>query len=92
MDYKITDYTKKKAKALGVEVRPSKKQDKKIDVYKDGKLLASIGAKGMGDYPTYLATEGKQFAEERRRLYKRRHERYRTIVNTPSYYADQLLW
>ncbi len=92
MSYTIRPYTRQRAKALGVEVRPSKKSDKKIDVLKDGKVIASVGARGMGDYPTYLATHDKEFAEERRRLYKRRHERYRTIKDTPSYWADQLLW
>ena len=92
MSYVIRPYTKKKAKALGVDVRPSKKSDKKIDVIRDGTIIASVGARGMGDYPTYLETHDKEFAEERRRLYKRRHERYRSIKDTPSYWADQLLW
>ncbi len=92
MSYTIRKYTRDKAKALGVDVRPSKKSDKKIDVLRDGKVIASVGARGMGDYPTYLATHDKEFAEERRRLYKRRHERYRSIKDTPSYWADQLLW
>ena len=36
--YTITDYTKNKAKLLGVVVKPSQNKKKKIDVYsKDGK-------------------------------------------------------
>lgn len=92
MGYTIQKYTLDKAKALGVDVVPSRKSDKKIDVIKDGRIVASVGARGMGDYPTYLATRDKEFAEERRRLYKQRNERYRTIKDTPSYWADQLLW
>lgn len=92
MTYTIREYTRKKAKDLGVDVRQSSKADKKIDVLRDGKVIASVGARGMGDYPTYIATHNKDFAEERRRLYKKRHERYRTIPNTPSWWADQLLW
>ena len=92
MSYTIRQYTRDKAKALGVDVRPSRKSDKKIDVIKDGRIVASVGARGMGDYPTYMATMDKEFAEERRRLYKRRHEKYRSIKDTPSWYADQLLW
>ena len=42
--YEITDYTKKKAKQLGVEVKPSLDPQKKIDVYKVNKKLVSIGA------------------------------------------------
>ena len=73
MSYKITDYTYAKAKQAGLVVKPSKRKGKKIDVYKDGEYLHSIGALGMMDYPNYLATEGKKVAEERRRLYRLRH-------------------
>jgi hypothetical protein len=88
----ITSYSKKQAKRLGVDIKPSTKKNKKIDVYKDGKLVASVGAKGYKDYPTYLKTEGKKIADERRKLYKKRHSPHRHKVGTPSYYADQLLW
>jgi hypothetical protein len=40
----ITTYTKKKAKDLNVTVKPSSNKKKKIDVFKDGKKVASIGA------------------------------------------------
>ncbi len=92
MAYILRDYTRRRAEDLGVDVRPSTKSNKKIDVLRDGKVIASVGARGMGDYPTYMATHDKSFAEERRRLYKKRHERYRTIKDTPSWWADQLLW
>ena len=92
MSYVIRDYTKRRASDLGVTVRPSKLSSKKIDVLQGDKVIASVGAKGMGDYATYLATHGNEYAEERRRLYKQRHERHRTIKNTPSWWADQLLW
>jgi len=92
MTYEIRDYTHRRAKSLGVEVRPSKISDKKIEVVRDGKVIASVGAKGMGDYPTYMDTHSKDFAEERRRLFKKRHERFRTIKNSPAWWADQLLW
>jgi len=75
MSYKIKDYTKKQALKLGVEVRPSKHKGKKIDVYKNGEFLHSIGALNMMDYPSYLEKEGKQKAEERRRLYHLRHKK-----------------
>ena len=60
MNYKITSYTKNKANKLGVVVKPSKVKDKKIDVFKSGKKIASIGAIGYKDYPTYLKTKGKE--------------------------------
>lgn len=96
MSYRIYPRTKMRAEAIGVEVRPSTNKGKKIDVYKDGKKVASIGAKGLADFPTYLAWEKqgkveKGTAEARKRAYKARHV-YRNIKGTPAYYADQLLW
>ena len=52
--YKITKYTLKKAKKLKVVVKPSTNRTKKIDVYKKGEKIASIGARGMNDFPTYI--------------------------------------
>lgn len=92
MDYKILPHTFQQAKLLGVEVKPSTKKGKKIDVYKDKKLLASVGAMGYKDYPTYMKEDGKKVADERRRLYKMRHEKDRKIVGSNGYFADQLLW
>ena len=72
--YIITDYTRSKAKTAGLTVKLSKRKHKKLDVYdKDGKYLASIGDTRYKDYPTFLKTEGKTVAEERRRLYHLRH-------------------
>ena len=71
--YTILPYTKEKAKQLGVTVTPSTKKGKKLDVYKNGKLIASIGAVGYKDYPTYLKEDGQAIANERRRLYRLRH-------------------
>ena len=71
--YRITPYTKRRAEEIGVEVRPSTKQGKKIDVFKDGELLDSVGAIGYKDFPTYTKEKGKAYADERRRLYHIRH-------------------
>ena len=71
MPYTITNYTYKQAKKIGVVVKPSTNKTKKIDVYKKGKKVASIGAYGMSDFPTYMKTRGKKYAKTRRRLYKR---------------------
>ena len=37
--YHITNYSKKKAKELNVQIRPSTNQKKKIDVFKDNKKI-----------------------------------------------------
>jgi hypothetical protein len=73
LPYTITDYTKKRAKELGVIVEPSTRKNKKLDVYKDDELIASIGDSRYSDYPTYLKTKGKAYADERRKLYHLRH-------------------
>ena len=71
--YSITDYTKRKAKEIGVEVKPSSNPKKKIDVFKGDVFIQSIGAKGMSDYPSYLRDKGQVYADKRRELYYIRH-------------------
>lgn len=97
MAYKILPYSFRKAKDLGVVIKPSSNILKKIDVFKDGKKVASIGARGMNDYPTYLNYEKsglfqKGYANNRRKLYKERHEKDRKVKNSNGWYADQILW
>jgi len=89
MVYEIQPYSFKKAKDLGVTIKPSSKKGKKIDVFKNNQLLTSIGASGMNDYPTYLKNEGKKIAEERKRLYKIRHSKNTGIAGK---YASEILW
>ena len=43
MVYQIKPYSYEQAKKLNVEIRPSTRKDKKIDVYKDKKFICSIG-------------------------------------------------
>ena len=90
--YTIQPYTKEKARRIGVSVRPSSVQGKKIDVFKGDEKVASVGAIGYGDFPTFQKSHGKAYAEERRRAYKKRHQSNRLERGTPGYYADQLLW
>ena len=108
MKYSIKKYTYKKAKKLGVIVKPSTNKTKKIDVYKNNKSnknksnksknsknllkIASIGANGMNDYPTYIQKKGLKYAKTRRHLYKIRHNKDRKQKGTPGWYADKLLW
>ena len=92
MTYKILPYSYQKAKELDVEIKESEKKNKKIDVYKNGKYICSIGDDRYLDYPYYIKQYGKEYADKRRELYKIRHERYRNIVGTPSYWADKILW
>jgi hypothetical protein len=97
MSYKITKYTINQAKKHGLTVKPSKVRGKKIDVFKNGEKVASVGAKGYADYPTYMDLENrgkkpKGYANKRRKLYKIRHQKDRNKKGTNSWYADKLLW
>lgn len=92
MPYTITNYTYKQAKKLGVQVKPSTNKTKKIDVYKKGKKIASVGARGYNDFPTFMKLKGKKYAQTRRRLYKMRHEKDRHVKGSRGFYADKLLW
>ena len=90
--YRITDYTKRKAKELNVDVKPSTNKNKKIDVYKNNKKIASVGAIGYNDYPNYIIKNDKAYAHERRRLYRIRHSKNLKIKDSPGFYANKLLW
>jgi hypothetical protein len=91
--YSITNYTRRKAKQMDLIVKRSTNKSKKIDVFsKRGKKLASVGALGMNDFPTYIQKRGMKFAKTRRRLYRIRHERDRHVRGTSGWYADKLLW
>jgi ribosomal protein L7/L12 len=95
--YEITEYSKIRASKLGVDIKPSTNKNKKIDVYKEGKKITSIGARKENgtfykDYPTYVKEKGKAYADERRKLYKQRHEKNRTKFGSRSWYADKILW
>lgn len=92
MSYKITKRQIVNAMLLGVSIKPSTNPKKKIDVYSKGKKIASIGALGYGDYDYYLKTRNKSYADERRRLYKIRHQSDRTKKGSPGYFADKILW
>lgn len=91
--YQIQPYSHSQASKLGVKIASSKNESKKIDVYDwNGNFICSVGAKGYSDYPTYLKTRGKAYADNRRRLYKIRHQNDRHKVGLAGYYADKLLW
>ena len=89
--YNITEYSKKQAEKLGVEIKPSTRKDKKIDVFKNDKKIASIGAKNYGDFPTYIKTKGKAYADERRKLYRARTD-WCAKPGTTCWYSRKLLW
>ena len=89
--YNLTTYSKNRAKDLGVTIKPSTRKGKKIDVFKAGKKIASIGAVGYMDYPNYKKKYGKKIADERKKAYYSRHKKD-IIKGTPGYYAAKILW
>ncbi len=95
-NYKITKYSYDRAKQLGVMIKRSTNPKKKIDVFSmDGDKLASIGAVGYNDFPTFIKKIGRAEALKKRRLYRGRHAhepKWKDGKRTPSYYADEILW
>ena len=83
--YQITQYSLDKAKKLGVDIKPSKLKNKKIDVFKDGKKIASIGDIRYTDF----ATTGNK---EQRKLYRIRHKKEKDKIGTAGFYAYNILW
>jgi hypothetical protein len=75
-----------------VQVKPSLSTGKKIDVYKDGKKVASVGDLKYSDYPTYIISHGREYADERRRLYRIRHKNDMNVKDSAGFYASRLLW
>jgi len=73
------------AKSIGVTVKSSTIKNKKLDVFKNGEKIASIGDIHYGDF----LTTGD---EKKRENYLKRHQKTRTKVGSPSYYAAKILW
>jgi hypothetical protein len=90
MSYKITNYSYQKAKQLNVDIKPSTNKNKKIDVFKNNKKIASIGAIGYLDYPNFIKKKGLEYANQRKKLYKLRHKKDLNSKN--GFYANKILW
>ena len=71
--YEISKQTYKAAKQYNLDIFPSKKLNKKIDVYRGGLYVGSVGDIRYKDYHIYLKQDGKQVANERRRLFHLRN-------------------
>lgn len=96
MGYRIKARTRSRARMIGVTVKPSSSKGKKLDVYKKGEKIGTVGATGYKDYPTYLELEKKGkvpkgTAAKKKKQYKARHV-HRKKRWTNAWLADQLLW
>tara|TARA_B100001094_G_C17648295_1_gene538370 strand:+ start:257 stop:532 length:276 start_codon:yes stop_codon:yes gene_type:complete len=90
--YKITNRQKEQAKKLGYDIKPSSVKNKKIDVLRQEKKIASIGDMRYQDYSMYIKSKGKEYADERRRLYKIRHKCDKSQRDTAKNLACNILW
>jgi hypothetical protein len=90
--YKISNYSYRQAKKLNVEIYPSNRKGKKIDVFKKGKKVASIGALGYNDYSSFKKKYGKAYADQKRKAYYNRHANNIKVKFSPGYYAAKILW
>jgi hypothetical protein len=88
--YTITNYSRKKAKKLGVTIKHSTNTKKKLDVFKKGKKICSVGNLNYDDFQIHLRKRGKSFAKSRRKMYRIRHSKDRK--KGCGFYADKLLW
>ena len=86
--YEISPRTYKVAKQYGLQIQSSTKKNKKIDVYKQGEYVASIGDSRFKDFHVYLKENGTAYANERARLYYGRHQK----VSMKEQLAKLLLW
>lgn len=89
--YLIRPYHQFQAKQLGVEIEPSSKSNYKLDVYKNGQYVTSVGDKRYKDFILY-AQDDLELAQKRRELYHRRHAKTSQVIGSRSYYAKHLLW
>jgi glutamyl/glutaminyl-tRNA synthetase len=86
--YSIKPQQIERAKKLGLTIKPSTRGYFKVDVFKDGEYVTSIGHKKYKDYAIYLEEKGKAYADERKRLYHLRHRN----DGTRGQLASLILW
>ena len=91
--YDISKEQYKIAKKMGIYIFPSDKPKYKIDVYdSDGVYHTSIGSSSYNDYFIYLATKGKEYADNRRRLYAIRHKKDLFKIGSRGWFSGRILW
>ena len=92
LHYEIKQYSIDQAKKYGFTVKVSSNKKKKLDVYKNGIKICSIGDLLYKDYPTYIEEKGLDYAKVRRQLYHNRHKKDIEIKGSPGYLSSILLW
>ena len=90
--YQISKESYHIAKKMNLVIKPSSVQNKKIDVYKNGVKLASIGDSRYMDYHLYKNKNGLDYANQRKKLYIIRHKKDISKIDSAGYFAYKLLW
>ena len=101
-DYKLTQYSRDKIDELNKKlntdeysIRPSADKKKKIDVFLRTDKIASVGDPELGDYPSYIESDGLEFANKRRAAFYSRFRRLPDIKDgkiTNMFWSRYLLW
>ena len=89
--YDISERTYEIAKKLNLTIKPSVNKNKKIDVYKNGEFIKSIGSINFNDYHIYLKTD-KDLAEKHRKSYIARHKKGIERGDLGEVLSLKLLW
>jgi hypothetical protein len=92
MTYRILKRSYDNAKKLGVDIKVAKNKDKKLDVFKNGKKISTIGDSNYLDYPSYIQQKGIDYANVRKKIYRVRHKDDINVKNTPGYFSSKILW
>lgn len=93
MEYDILPYTYERARQLDVVVYPSDNKKHKIEIYdKTGNFMFYGGDPKYSDYPHYIQSHGKEFADKRRALYHKRHRKELDNVGSRGWVIGNLLW
>jgi hypothetical protein len=92
--YKILPYTYQKARDLGLTIFPSDNPKYKLEIYDGdtGAFLYYGGSPKYSDYPHYIKSHGKAYADERRRLYRIRHSKEIANKGSRGWTISELLW
>ena len=90
--YQISKESYDISKQMGLVIKPSDVKNKKIDVFKNGFKLASMGDSRYLDYHLYKQKNGLDYANQRKKLYVIRHKNDISKIESPGYFAYKLLW
>ena len=93
MEYDILPYTYERARELDVVVYPSDNPKYKIEIYdKTGNFMFYGGSPKYSDFPHYIQSHGKEFAEKRREMYHKRHRKEIDKKGSRGWFVSKLLW